>query len=89
MKAGKYTTSLVFLLAAVLMSTVSASAQQGGGGRGGMQGPPPEAIEACQGKAEGDAVSFSGRGGESVAATCQMIEDQLVAVPEGHTPPGQ
>lgn len=91
MKVGKYTASLILLFAAALLISVSAcaSGQQGGGGRGGMQGPPPEAIEACQDKAEGDTVSFSGRGGESISATCQMINDQLVAVPEGHTPPGQ
>ena len=55
----------------------------GGGGRGGQQGPPPEAIEACVDKAEGDVVSFEGRRGESVEATCEMVDDQLVAVPEG------
>lgn len=50
------------------------------------QGPPPEAIKACNGKQVGDSVSFSGRGGNSVTATCQTIEGQLVAVPEGHRP---
>lgn len=48
------------------------------------QGPPPEAIKACIDKQVGDSVSFSGRGGRSVTATCQTIEGQLVAVPEGH-----
>ena len=48
------------------------------------QGPPPEAIKACNGKQVGDSVSFSGRGGNSVTGTCQTINGQLVAVPEGH-----
>lgn len=48
------------------------------------QGPPPEAIKACTGKQEGDSVSFSGKGGDSVTGTCQTINGQLVAVPEGH-----
>ena len=48
------------------------------------QGPPPEAIKACTDKQEGDSVSFSGRGGRSVTGTCQTINGQLVAVPEGH-----
>ena len=48
------------------------------------QGPPPEAIKACNGKQAGDSVSFSGRGGSSVTGTCQTINGQLVAVPEGH-----
>lgn len=51
--------------------------------RGGAQGPPPEAIEACEGKSAGDNVSFSGRRGETLNATCEEVEGQLVAVPEG------
>lgn len=45
--------------------------------------PPPEAIEACKGKVEGDQVSFTGRRGETLKAECKLIEDILVAVPEG------
>lgn len=51
--------------------------------RGRKQGPPPEAIKACEGKAVGDGVTFSGRRGESLKANCKEIEGQLVAVPEG------
>lgn len=47
------------------------------------QGPPPEAIAACKDKAVGDIVQFSGRGGETIEATCQEIKGQVVAVPEG------
>ncbi|AMX03949.1 hypothetical protein [Microbulbifer thermotolerans] len=44
-------------------------------------GPPPEAFEACEGKAEGDQVTFPGREGEDLEATCQQEDGQLVAVP--------
>ncbi len=70
--------TLTFLLIAALPMTSCAEKNNRN------QGPPPEAIEACQDKSEGDVVSFSGRRGESVSATCQTIGDILVAVPEGH-----
>lgn len=65
-----------------MISVVAACAKGDKGGR--PQGPPPEAFEACEGKAEGDSVSFKGPRGESLEATCEMMNDQLVAVPEGH-----
>ncbi len=46
--------------------------------------PPPEAIEACEGKSEGEAVTFETRHGHTLSATCQTIENQLAAVPEKH-----
>ena len=67
--------------------TACANSNRGGGPGGGQQGPPPEAIKACEGKQEGDAVSFTGRGGGALKATCQTVEGQLVAVPEGHKRP--
>lgn len=45
--------------------------------------PPPEAIEACEGKEAGDTVEFTGRRGETITATCEERDDQLVAAPEG------
>lgn len=47
-----------------------------------QQGPPPEAIEACQNKNEGDLVSFTGPRNESLEGVCKIIKDQLVAVPK-------
>jgi hypothetical protein len=44
--------------------------------------PPQAAIDACKGKAEGAAVSFTGRQGNSINAQCRTVEGQLVAVPE-------
>lgn len=47
------------------------------------QGPPPEAVKACEGKNVGDTTSFTGRQGETLTAICKEIEGQLAAVPEG------
>ena len=44
--------------------------------------PPKEAFEACEGKKAGDNVEFTGRRGETITATCEEQDDQLVAVPE-------
>lgn len=49
--------------------------------------PPPEAFEACEDKSEGDTVSITTPHGDTLDATCQLMQDQLVAVPErGHAP---
>lgn len=77
---------VMVMLMFLVMVPVGVYANSEGGTRGRKQGPPPEAVEACKDKQEGDTVSFKGRRGESVSATCQTIEDQLVAVPEGHEP---
>jgi hypothetical protein len=49
-------------------------------------GPPAEALEACDGKSEGDSVSFETRRGDTLESTCRTIEEQLVAVPNNHKP---
>ncbi len=51
-------------------------------GRGGKMGPPPEAIEACKGKTEGDAVEFTTPRSDKIKATCEQIDGQLFAVPK-------
>lgn len=77
---------IISLLVVIALGSAIAACASGQreGGRGRMQGPPPEAIEACSGKSEGDGVTFDGPRGESLSGTCQMVDDQLVAVPEGH-----
>lgn len=45
------------------------------------QGPPPEAIEACKGKAAGDKVQLTTPSGEVLQAVCKNLDDQLVAMP--------
>lgn len=73
--------------AAWLLATAPASAQDAP-----PPGPPPEAIAACSGKAEGDAVTVTLPDGKSLAATCRTMRDgQLAARPDhppgGHPPP--
>ena len=81
-------TVFAFLAITTLTAVAACADSNRGGGPGDRpQGPPPEAIKACEGKVEGDSVTFSGRRGESIEATCQTVQDQLVAVPEGHKPP--
>ena len=48
------------------------------------KGPPPEAKAACVDKAEADEVSFESRRGDVITASCQLIDNELVAVPKDH-----
>lgn len=66
----------------VMGSTAVVWAVDGPRTRGGHMGPPPEAIEACEGKGEGATVEFTNRRGEKVKATCREINGQLRDVPE-------
>lgn len=43
-----------------------------------------KAVAACNDKQAGDAVTLSGRDGESVAAVCTLRPAELVAVPKAH-----
>lgn len=63
---------------------------QGRGPGNGPPGrePPPEAIEACEGKNEGDKVEFETPHGDIVKGSCMKKDDLLFAVPEnGQRPP--
>lgn len=69
------------LMAAIFLAITPAIGCSAGNDR--HQGPPPEAIQACKDKEVGDTVEFTGRRGETLKATCQEIEGQVVAMPEG------
>lgn len=69
------------LMVTCIIGSFCASAQQG---RQAPNGPPPEAIEACDGKSEGDTVSFETRRGDTLNGVCKYVDEQLVAVPENH-----
>ena len=60
---------------------------------GERRGPPEEAFAACDGKTEGDTVSFSTPRHENLSGTCKMMRERLVAVPdhgaEGHAHGGR
>ena len=69
---------------------------RGSGGGGHQQGPPDmnrnnsdetqplpeEAFTACLGKKEGDYIVLKLAEGRQLKATCQLIDDQMVAVPQ-------
>lgn len=47
--------------------------------------PPNEAFTACEGKKEGDAVTFTTPRGEKLTGKCKMMPAKLAAVPD-HPP---
>jgi hypothetical protein len=53
---------------------------------GPMGGPPPEAINACQGQSEGKACRFNAPLGE-IRGQCRKVQEGLVCVPNDHRPP--
>ncbi len=48
--------------------------------------PPPEAIQACQNKSQGDACAFTAPGGATITGTCGMVQDIPACVPGGGPP---
>ena len=84
----------VVLIASLMAAPVFAESsgsegREGGQGRGpgGRRGPPPEAIDACSGKASGDACSFTGRRNEALEGTCATGRgggDQIACRPANH-----
>jgi len=64
-------------------ATAAPPAIPGSGAGDAPPGPPPEAIAACKGKAEGATVSFAGRHGESFNGVCQLVNGVLAARPVG------
>ncbi|MBW2474940.1 MAG: hypothetical protein JRE56_10160 [Deltaproteobacteria bacterium] len=75
--------SMICLLILVSLIPITCLAYGNDGEGKRLKGPPPEAFEVCEGKQAGDSVEFAGRRGETLTATCEERNDQLVAVPEG------
>ncbi len=80
--------AILVLLLAGLASTACAQPGRGGGDSGGRRGPPPEAIQACEGKSADDACSFTGRNDETIDGVCFAPPgvDELACAPEGGPP---
>lgn len=81
MKNSKVKTIICLLVLVSLIPVTSWASGNDGKGKQ-RNGPPPEAFEVCEGKDVGDSVEFTGRRGETLTATCEERNDQLVAVPE-------
>lgn len=78
--------SVCIFVATLMMLPMWLEAQPGGGGgKGGRppQGPPQEAIAACEGKSEGDSCEFTGPRDDTISGICRSIEEQLTCAPEG------
>lgn len=45
-------------------------------------GPPPEALKACEGKASGDTSQFVGPRGGTVSGVCKEVDGKLVLQPD-------
>jgi hypothetical protein len=75
--------TIICLLVLISLIPVASWASANDGKGKQRNGPPPEAIEACEGKEVGDSVGFTGRRGKTLTATCEERNGQLVAVPEG------
>lgn len=53
-----------------------------GGTTGGHRGPPPEAYQACVGKASGSRAQFTSPRGDTVSGTCEREGERLVLRPD-------
>ena len=52
---------------------------------GGLPGPPQEAVEACQGKSQGESCQFESPRG-AVSGICQNVQSGFACVPKDHQP---
>ena len=58
--------------------------------RGKRRGPPPEAIDVCEGLSEGDGCAFVSPRGDNIEGTCEITRSDIIAcVPEGGPPHGK
>ena len=74
------------LIALLVLIPIFGCTDTGNRSDGRLQGPPPEAIKACEGHQVGDSVEFTGRRGETLKGICKKINNQLAAAPEGMPP---
>ena len=83
MKTKMITTiALAACMVVALLNTTAAAHPSQSGKR---HGPPPAALKACEGRTEGDSVSFETPRGDTLEGTCKKIAGELAAVPENHS----
>lgn len=63
------------------LACLGSQAQSGPPGNGTPPAPPPEAVQACMGKAAGAQASFSGRDGQTFTGTCESQNGVLAVRP--------
>ncbi len=88
MQKNRINTSIAILVLLLTGLATTASARPGPGDDGGRRGPPPEAIDACEGMKANDPCNFTGRHDDTIEGTCLAPPDgdQLACVPEGGPP---
>ncbi len=69
------------ILVVTLCSLFLLGCSSGNSKKDRRDGPPPEAYKACEEKQAGDKVSFSGFRGETLEASCKLVDGKLVAEP--------
>jgi len=67
--------------ALTLIALLLCASAQANPGQQRRPGPPPEALEACNGKAAGTAVEMRTPRGETVKGVCRMV-----MIPDQHQP---
>lgn len=78
---GKKAAAILGLLVMITTSGLAFGQAPGGGHH---QGPPPEALKACEGKSPGDAVQLQTPYGQTITGTCREMPDgRLAAMPQG------
>ncbi len=84
----KNRTNTMIAISVLLLSGLATTASARPGDGGGRRGPPPEAIEACDGKQRNDQCSFTGRGDKTLEGICSAPPgvDELACAPEGAPP---
>lgn len=76
----------LILCAMAALTPVVVWASTGPIGGEGRREPPQEAIDACKELSEGAAVEITTPRGDTLKATCRLVDGRLAAVPEGGTP---
>ena len=74
--------ALAALLAVATAQVAQAQSADPASAPAGARPMPQAAIDACKGKAEGDAVSFTGRQGNAVEGHCRSFNGALAAMPD-------
>jgi hypothetical protein len=75
-------TKTILASLALLFTSHLALANDNQQGRSGNQGPPPEAITACEDKSEGDSAEFEGRDGDTITGVCEERNGTLILRPD-------
>ena len=75
--------ALLLALLGLLQSPALANSGRGEREHPGHSGPPPEAIEACRDKSDGDTMEFTTPNGDRVSAYGKRFGGRIATTPKG------